>query len=177
VLGYIKSFFADVPFLADLVQRETVNGLELSNNVEIIVSQSDYRAVRGRAVALAIFDELAFWRTDNAASPDTEVLSAIKPATMTLGGVIIGISTPHKKGGLLYDKWKEHFGKDGDVLVIHAPSTSLNPLLDQGEINREIERDPAKGRAEWLALWRDDLASFIDACSAVCSFTSCQQRA
>jgi hypothetical protein len=162
VLGYIKSFFSDVPFLAEMVKRERVDGLELSNNVEIVVSQSDYRAVRGRAVALAIFDELAFWRTDNAASPDDEVFSAIKPGTMTLGGMVIGISTPHKKAGLLYDRWKEFYGKDGDVLVIHAPSVSLNPLLDAGEINREIERDPAKGRAEWLALWRDDLATFID---------------
>jgi hypothetical protein len=41
------------------------------------------------------------------------VFSAIKPGTMTLGGMVIGISTPHKKAGLLYDRWKEFYGKDG----------------------------------------------------------------
>ena len=32
---------------------------------------------------------------------------------------------------------------------------------DEKLIAAEIERDPAIGRAEWLAEWRDDLASFV----------------
>ena len=161
VLNYIKAFFSDVGYLHSMVERETVNGLELSNGVEVIVSQNDFRAVRGRAVALCICDELAFWRSENSASPDTEVFNAIKPGTMTLGGIIIGISSPHRKAGLLYEKWREHYGQDGDVLVVRAPSIALNPLLDAKEIDAEIARDPAVGNSEWNALWRDDLATFI----------------
>lgn len=161
VLNYIRSFFADVPFLRNMVERETVNGLELNNGVEIIVSQNDYRAVRGRAIALAICDELGHWRSADSASPDFEVFNALKPGTMTVNGMIIGISTPHKKSGLLYQRWKEYYGRDGDVLVIRAPSIALNPNLDAAEIAAEIERDPAVGRAEWLAEWRDDLSTFI----------------
>ena len=162
VLNYIRSFFTDIPLLKRMVANETQYGLELNNGVDIIVQTNDYRAVRGRSVACAIFDEVAMWRSDTSASPDSEVYNAIKPGTMTLSGMIIGISSPYKKSGLLYDKWKEHYGNDGDVLVIRAPSIVMNPTLDAKEIAREIERDPHKGKAEWLAEWRDDLSNFLD---------------
>jgi len=32
----------------------------------------------------------------------------------------------------------------------------MNPTLDEKLIAAEIERDPAIGRAEWLAEWRVD---------------------
>ena len=36
----------------------------------------------------------------------------------------IGISTGYRKLGLLYQKWKDHFGQDGDdVLVIRRKHT------------------------------------------------------
>jgi hypothetical protein len=161
VLGYVKSYFTEIQYLKALVERETVNGLQLSNGVDIVVATDDYRAVRGRAVALGIFDELAFWKSENSSSPDTEVYNAIKPGTMTVGGMIVGISSPHKKSGLLHEKWRDHYAKDGDVLVVHAPSRALNPTLDPKQIAAEIERDPAVGHAEWLAQWRDDLAGYV----------------
>jgi hypothetical protein len=162
VLGYIKSYFAEIPYLKQMVVNETMNGLELSNCVDVVVATNDYRSVRGRAVALAIFDEVAYWRDDRSTAPDSETYNAIMPGTVTVGGMIIGISTPHKKSGLLYTKWREHYGQSGDVLVIRAPSLTMNPTLDRKLIDAEIERDPAVGRAEWLAEWREDLASYID---------------
>jgi hypothetical protein len=63
------------------------------------------------------------------------------PGTVTVGGMIIGISTPRKKSGLLYTKWREHYGQSGDVLVIRAPSLTMNPTLDRKLIDAEIERD------------------------------------
>ena len=162
VLGYIKSYFAEIPYLKRMVTNETINGLELSNGVDIVVATNDYRSVRGRAVALAILDEVAYWRDDRSTAPDTETYNAIVPGTMTVGGMIIGISSPHKKSGLLYERWREHYGQKGDVLVIRAPSLTMNPTLDKKLIDKEIERDPAVGRAEWLAEWREDLASYID---------------
>jgi hypothetical protein len=164
VLGFIRSYFNDIPYLERMVTRRTANGMELSNGVDIIVGTNTFRAVRGRSIALAIFDEVAFWRDDRSAAPDSETYNAIVPGTITLpGSMLIGISTPHKKSGLLYDRWREHWGKDdGDVLVIRAPSMALNPTLNKRLIDAELARDPAKGRAEWLAEWRDDLATFVD---------------
>jgi hypothetical protein len=47
------------------------------------------------------------------------------------------------------------------VLVIRAPSRVLNPTLDQRIVDEAMARDPAAARAEWLAEWRDDIATFL----------------
>jgi hypothetical protein len=163
VLNYVRSYFTDIPYLRAMVRCETKDGLELDNGVDIVVATNSYRSVRGRSIICAIFDEAAFWRSEASAAPDIETYHAVMPGLATLpGSMLVGISSPHKKSGLLYEKWREHYGRDGDILVIRAPSTTLNPTLDQRIIDDAMERDPAVARAEWLAEWRDDLAQFLD---------------
>jgi hypothetical protein len=78
--------------------------------------------------------------------------------------MLIGISSPYRKSGLLYTKYKKHFAQDDDtVLVIQAPSLALNPTLDPEIIEKAMEDDPAVARAEWMAEWRDDVSGFVDA--------------
>jgi hypothetical protein len=43
VLNYIKGYFAKIPMLAALVERETAEGLDLTNGVEIIVATNSFR--------------------------------------------------------------------------------------------------------------------------------------
>jgi hypothetical protein len=75
--------------------------------------------------------------------------------------MLIGISTPYRKSGLLYRKFRESYGvDDDDVLVIRAPSIVMNPTLDQVVIEQEIAADPAKNKAEYLAEWRDDISGW-----------------
>ena len=78
------------------------------------------------------------------------------------GAMIIGISSTHKKSGLLFQKWRDHHGQDGDILVIRQPSVVFNPLLDQAEIDTDIALDPARGQAEWLSEWRADIDDYVD---------------
>jgi hypothetical protein len=108
--------------LRSMVIRETKSGFELNNLVDITVASNDYRSMRGRPVRLAILDELAFFRSENSASPDVETYNAIRPALASLpGSRIIGISSPYRKSGLLWNKYRKHFGRDDDdVLVIQA---------------------------------------------------------
>jgi hypothetical protein len=163
VLKYTKAYFERTPMLSGLITRETIDGLELSNNVELSVIANNFRGVRGRSIACAILDECAYYRDDNSASPDTETYSALVPGLATIpDAMLIGISSPYRRGGLLYEKWKAHFGKDDDdVLVIQAPSRTLNPTLDQKIIDAAMARDPQVARAEWLAQWRDDVSTFL----------------
>ncbi len=57
--------------------------------------------------------------------------------------MLIRISSPYRKAGLLYEKWRDHYGKNSDdVLVIRAPSKLLNPTLPQHVIDRAFEDDP-----------------------------------
>lgn len=166
VLGYIKGYFQEIPGLADLIGRETQYGFEVGDEVEVVVATNNFRLVRGRTLVCVIFDEVAFWRSDDAANPDTETYNAARPGLATLApdSILIGISSPYRKAGLLYSKWKAHFGRDSDdeVLVIQAPTLTLNPSLDPAIIADALAEDPAKAGAEWLAEWRDDIGAFLD---------------
>jgi hypothetical protein len=67
----------------------------LDNGVDIAVGTNSFRAVRGRAVLLAILDECAFWRDDSSATPDEETYRALRPGMATLpGAMLVGISSP-----------------------------------------------------------------------------------
>jgi hypothetical protein len=163
-LNYTRSYFSDIPMLRSMVQRETKTGFELSNGVDITVATSDFRAVRGRPVLLAILDELAFFRDENSASPDIELYNALRPALASLpGSRIIGISSPYRKSGLLWNKYKKHFGQDDDdVLVIQAATRVLNPTIDQAVVDQALADDPIGARAEWLAEFRHDISGYAD---------------
>jgi hypothetical protein len=163
VTRYIAGYFREIPLLAPLVERESDDGLELSNGVEIIVGTNSFRAVRGRTFACVIFDEVAFWRDEESTTPDVETYAAVSPGLITLpGAMMIGISTPYRRSGLLFDRWRRCYGKpDDDVLVVHGASTTFNPTLPQEVIDQAIERDPEAAEAEWLAEWRSDLADFL----------------
>jgi hypothetical protein len=158
VLNYTRSFFTDIPMLKDMVVRETAIGFELANKIDVAITTNSFRAVRGRSILCAILDETAFWLDENSANPDEEVLTAIKPALARLpGSIVIGISTPYRKKGLLWKKFRQHFGKDGDVLVVRGGTRQFNPTIDQSFVDEALEEDPAKAKAEWLAEFRDDI--------------------
>jgi len=163
ILDYIKAFFADIPMLADLVTRSTAIGFQLRNSVDIEVATNNFKSVRGRPFALAILDECAFYASETSATPDLELYKAIVPGMATLpNSMIVGISTPWRRAGLLHRKYKDHFGRDGDILVIQAPSTVLNPTIDSAIVARELEADPAAARSEWLAEFRSDIGTWLD---------------
>ena len=162
VKNYIASYFDQIPMLAAMVERETAQGFELSNRVDIAVATNSFRAVRGRPILCAIFDEVAFWRDDASATPDIETYNAVKPGLATMpGSMIVGISSPYRKSGLLHKKYKDNYGKVGDVLVIKAPTAILNPTIDPAIIAAALEEDPAAARAEWLAEFRDDISAYL----------------
>ncbi|MCF3947759.1 hypothetical protein L2A60_13830 [Acidiphilium iwatense] len=160
---YILGNFTTVPLLSPLIERSTEETIELSNRVEVIVSTNSYRAVRGRSIVCAIFDEVAFWRDEASATPDIETYNAIEPSLVTLpGSMLIGISSPYRRSGLLFERWQRFYGTDDDdILVVRGPSKLFNPTLPQSIIDRALERDPEAAAAEWLAEWRSDIADFV----------------
>jgi hypothetical protein len=162
-LRYARAYFERIGMLAGLVTRETADGLEFSNAAELTILANSFRSVRGRSIACATLGECAFWRDETSASPDTETYTALIPGLATLpGSMLVGISSPYRRAGLLYEKWRDHFGKDDDdVLVIQAASRVLNPSLPEKVVADALARDPAAARAEWLAEWRDDIAAYL----------------
>jgi hypothetical protein len=166
ILSYISGYFDRVPMLAPLVQRMSDESISLTTGSDIIVTANSFRSIRGRTVAVAIFNEIAFWRDDRYANPDTETYSAVLPSLVTLrkaGSILIGISSVYRRLGLLYDKITAHAGKnDPHVLAIRAPSVTFNPTIDQADIDLDTALDPEKAAAEWQSVWRTDINTFVD---------------
>ena len=163
VHGYIAGYFQENPVLRGLVARETGEGLDLTTGISIVIGTNNYRAVRGRTVVCAILDEVGVWRSDAETAPDIETYTALTPAMVRVpGSMLIGISTPFRRRGLLYERCQAYFGKNDDtVLVVRGASPLFNPKVPQSIIDADMARDPERAAAEWLAHWRTDLSDFI----------------
>lgn len=164
ILSYARAFIMETPTLKRLVSRETDEGLELCNGIDLEVHTSNFRAVRGRTIVAALLDEIAFWRDLESANPDVEVLNAIRPGMASVpGALLLGISSPYAKRGVLYEAYRDHFGVDGDpVLVWQADTKTMNPTISDEFIAKEYERDPARAVAEYGAQFRTDVTGFLD---------------
>lgn len=162
VFRYISGLLNSNPMLKALIVREDKETIELTNRTAIEVHTASFRAVRGYSVACCIADEIAFWRSEDSANPDHEIINAIRPAMATLDGRLVCLSSPYSKRGALYDAYKRYFGKDDpDILVAQAPTRTMNPSLPARIVEQALERDQAAASAEYLAQFRNDLESFV----------------
>jgi hypothetical protein len=161
--AFIEGIFAVAPNLKDLVDGATSDTLSLVTGIDIQVRPASFRTIRGITAVAAICDEIAFWRSDDSANPDKEILKALRPSLATTGGPLIAISSPHAKRGELYGTFKRHYGPNGDplILVAKAPSRVMNPTLPQRVIDRATEADPEAASAEYGAEFRGDLEVFV----------------
>jgi hypothetical protein len=163
VFSYIQSFLESSPILRQEIESTTASEIRLRNGVIIGTHANSFRSIRGRALLAVVMDEVSMWRDESSAVPDLEVYRAVKPSLIRTGGMLIGISTPYRKVGLLYQKHRDHFGADGDdVLVVQGPSTAFNPTLAQADVDAAINADPEGASAEWEATFRSDLSAFLD---------------
>ncbi len=162
VLGYIRGILRGVPAFAREIQKERAHEIVLKNGVTLGTWPCTYKAVRGLAIAVAICDEVDIWFQEsiNAA---TEVIASLRPALAGLpGSKLIAISSPYTPVGWLSQFHKAYWGQDGGKLVWQAPSLVMNPTLDQDKIQAAIAEDPERARAEWDAVWRAGISSFLD---------------
>lgn len=162
-LQFILGILEGSPVLSQMVHKKNTESIELTNGIVIEVSTSSYRAIRGRTLLAVLLDEIAFFRdSETSAANDREIYRAAVPGLATTGGLLIGISSPWAKRGLLYEKYRRHFAQAGDVLVIKAPTTTLNPTLNPRIIEDALADDPEAAKTEWLAEFRDGISSFLD---------------
>lgn len=159
LLRYVRGFF-EHPMLKPLVQRETSDGLELTNRCAIEIGTASHRSTRGYTLAAVIADEIAFWMSEGA-KPDAEVIAALRPALATLGGKLVALSSPYARRGMLWETYRRHYGKASRVLVAQAPSRTMNPTLPQRIVDDAMKDDAARGAAEYLAQFRSDIEQFL----------------
>jgi hypothetical protein len=162
IFRYVRGLLKNVPMLRHMIERETAEAFDLTNSVTIEIQTASFRSTRGYTLIAALLDELAFWRSDDSANPDKEILAALRPAMATIpNAMLLCASSPYARRGVLWDAYRKHYGKDGSILVWKAPTRIMNPSVPQAVIDEAIEKDPAEARAEYLAEFRSDVETFI----------------
>ncbi len=163
VFRYIAGLLEDVPILSQLIAEQTKETITLTNRVVIEVHTASFRAVRGYTIIGAICDEVAFWRTEEAADPDTEILNGLRPGMATVrGALLLCISSPYARRGALWESYRAHYGKDGDpILVWQADTRTMNPEIDERVITDAYAADEIAAASEYGADFRRDVDSFV----------------
>ncbi len=76
--------------------------------------------------------------------------------------LLLAISSPYARRGALWNAYDQHFGRDGDpVLVWQASTGSMNPTIASDVIERALVEDESAARAEYFAEFRRDIESFV----------------
>jgi len=165
VLRYVRGLAAR-PAFAPYLARVLKDSVAFHTGCDVAVMTASHQTTRGYSLAAALCDELAFWTVDETgASPDTEVLAALKPGLATIpGAMLVCASTPYSRRGALHSAFERGYAQDGEdgALVWRAPSLEMNPSLDPAVIAEAYEADPAAASAEWGAEFRSDVQGFLD---------------
>jgi hypothetical protein len=162
IYRYAVALLREVPMLKALIVRETAEAIDLKNGVTIEILTASFRTVRGYTLIAALCDEIAFWRSDESANPDSEIIGAIRPAMATIpGAMLLCASSPYARRGALWTAFRKFFGKDNPVLVWKADTRTMNPTVPESVIEEAYENDPASAAAEYGAEFRTDVETFI----------------
>jgi hypothetical protein len=166
IVRYIAAFLEECSLLAPLIQSKAGASegwaIELEGRVTIEVHSCSYRAVRGYTIIAALLDEIAFWRTEESANPDREVIEAIRPALATVpGSMLLAASSPYARRGALWDAHRRYYAKSGSVLVWQTDTRLMNPTISEQVVEDALARDASVGASEWLAEFRSDIESYI----------------
>jgi hypothetical protein len=163
VFEYVRGFLDASPVLRKEIASSSQQEITLRTGVVIAVHANSFRTVRGRTLLACVLDEVSYWRDEASALPDVETYRAVLPSLITTDGMLIGISTPYRKIGLLHQKHRDHFGVDsGDTLVVQGGTRAFNRTLSEVAIEAQRVADPTAAPAEWDAVFRDDISAFLD---------------
>lgn len=168
VMNYLKGMIALDRF-APFVVRELTASVEFTTGVTIEIATASYRTTRGYTVVGLIADEIAFWRSEDSAEPDAEVLNALRPGMATVpDALLLALSSPYARKGELHRVATETYGQDDpDVLVWNSDTLSMHstPRLVR-YVAKEYERDPVVAASEFgqdgHVVFRSDVEAFID---------------
>lgn len=111
--------------------------------------------VRGKWHTDLALDECAFFRDSTAKVNDKDIYEAGIARVLPGGQCILG-STPWAKAGLLFEFWRDNYGKPTTALVAHAPTLLLSDIPATREVvEMELRRNPDNARREYDAVFME----------------------
>lgn len=159
--NYVKGLIGDSPLIAAEVEGDTAESITFKHRSALEIHTTSWRSTRGYSYAAVVLDELAFYRSDDSANPDVELVRAVRPGLANLKGRLFGLSSPHSRRGHLFEMHRQHFGQASSVLVGAASHSVLNPTIDQAIIDKAMADDPIAARSEWFGEFRSDTEQFL----------------
>jgi hypothetical protein len=155
----------EAPLLAARVTRTTEERVEFANGAVLEVATNDPNLVRGRSAIAVLATETCFWKTDGAsAASDEEVIAAAEPSMAMIpdGGLMVMSSSVNRKTGYMYRQFKElHGNDDAEEICWLSTSATMNPALPAKVVEKALQKDPPRAKAEYLSIWREDSSDFI----------------
>ena len=161
--GYIRDYLINSPLLASMVEEVLSLEIQLVNRVSISCFPCTQRSLRGWSIPAAVLDEVGFFRLEGSADSDVAVQASVRRGMLAFPSTrLVKISTPYMKSGVLYEDFKNHYGRDSeDVLVWRASSVLMNPSLKAERLERERRLDPDRFSREYEAEFAEDLEAFL----------------
>jgi len=166
---FIRKYFLGSRTLSQYVFKIRGDEIELRNGVVIACVACSYVTVRGMTVVAAVCDEMAFWQHEEiAASPEEEVLEALRPAMATVKRAkLLKISTPFRKEGTLYRDFQRR--AELDYPVWQCSTAEMNPSIQTSVLAKERQRNLERFEREYNAQFTENIISWIapevlDAC-------------
>jgi hypothetical protein len=153
-LNYIQNYCETIPEFKRLVSSSLKESITFTNGITIEIHTASFKSTRGYTIPFVILDEIAFFRNDDAAEPDSEIIGAIKPAMATVKNpLLIAISSPYARRGELYKTFRNHYGQETDsMLVVKGPTQLFNPAVPIDVIADAFEDDAVKAGSEYGSL-------------------------
>jgi hypothetical protein len=165
VFDYCVGLLNSTPMLRREVASITKEVIAFKNGIEIQIRPSSFRGLRGLTLIGVIADEAAFWFTEesNSLNSDQEIINAVQPALATTKGMMIIISSPYARRGIVWKLYNKHYGPTGDpaTLIAQGASTQFNPNITDEEVQTALDEDYAVAQSEWLGSFRTDIEGFI----------------
>ena len=160
VLNYALGAIHSKPELEAMLLRETDKGFELRRQdgklvyFDVGVASAKGADAAGKSLTDYAMDETMLFRDASYKVNDVDLFRA--GATRVLpGGQVIVASTPWAQAGLLWELYRDNFGKDSDsngTIVAHAPTLTMNPSPTvRAIVETETKRDADNAAREYEA--------------------------
>lgn len=163
IRGFAVQIFKRTMLGALLEGEPLAETIALTTGVDIVITACNLSAGRSHASSAVLLDEVAFFHSEDSTTPDEDIVRGVKPGmSMIPGSILGGFSSPWAKRGVLYKKFREHYGRDDGALVWKASSTYMNPDKELAETVRlALMEDPVGAQTEYNAQFRSDVAAFV----------------
>ena len=172
----IKSRSVNCSFLKDRIENKTQSYFNLktdddirrgsSPSVKLLCGGASSASLRGKNNLVVIFDEAAFFM-QGVKNSGQQIYNALTPSIASFThdgrgqGRIMLLSSPFSKSGLFYNKYRQSFQDDQNMLMYQMYTAMVNPMVDSAFLRSEYKKNKESFMCEFGAQFSDNISCWI----------------